>query len=66
MTRISGFHCNRSSLETLGGPLYKAAVRTLENVRAKGLYIGPCRGHVLGTVFSSELKIMHFQRCDED
>ena len=56
----------QSLLGTLGGPLHKAALKTLENLREKGLYTGPCRGHMLGTVFFSELKIMHFQRCSPE
>ena len=56
----------QSFLGTLGGPLHKAALRTLENLRAKGLFAGPCRGHMLGTAFFSELKIMHFQRCNQE
>lgn len=51
---------------TLGGPLHQAALRTLENLRAKSLYPGPCRGHMFGTIFFSELKTMHFQRCNEE
>ncbi|KAL9609353.1 MAG: hypothetical protein Q9167_005878 [Letrouitia subvulpina] len=57
---------HQSLLGTLGGPLHKAALRVLENLRAKGLYSGPCRGHMLGTAFFSELKIMHFQRCNQE
>lgn len=56
----------QSFLGTHGGPLHKAALKTLENLRAKGLYAGPCRGYMLGTVFFSELKIVHFQRCNQE
>ncbi|KAL9024227.1 MAG: hypothetical protein Q9196_006670 [Gyalolechia fulgens] len=56
----------QSLLGTVGGPLHKAALKTLDNLRAKGVYTGPCRGHMLGTIFFSELKIMHFQRCKQE
>lgn len=56
----------QSLLMTVGGPLHKAALRNLDTPRANGMYSGPCRGHMLGTGFFSELKIMHFQRCKQE
>ncbi|KAI1349414.1 hypothetical protein F5Y01DRAFT_289562 [Xylaria sp. FL0043] len=53
----------QSLLMTAGGPLHKAALKVLENLRIQGLFTGPCRGHMLGTVFFPEMKIMHYQRC---
>ncbi|TFA98891.1 hypothetical protein CCMA1212_009359 [Trichoderma ghanense] len=52
-------------LMTAGGPLHKAALKTLETLRQQGLFAGACRGHMLGSVFFPEYKIMHFQRCKE-
>ncbi|PTB78836.1 hypothetical protein M440DRAFT_1352650 [Trichoderma longibrachiatum ATCC 18648] len=52
-------------LMTAGGPLHKAALKTLETLRQQGLFAGSCRGHMLGSVFFPEFKIMHFQRCKE-
>ncbi|KAH7464032.1 hypothetical protein FOMA001_g17947 [Fusarium oxysporum f. sp. matthiolae] len=56
----------QSLLMTSGGPLHKAALKALERLRDKGLFTGPCRGHMLGTIFFSDLEIMHFQRCKEE
>lgn len=56
----------QSFLMTIGGPLHKAALKTLENLRKQGMFAGACRGHMLGTAFFSELKVMHFQRCKEE
>ncbi|KAH6684512.1 hypothetical protein B0J14DRAFT_14442 [Halenospora varia] len=55
----------RSLLLTSGGPLHHAALKTLDTLRAKGMYAGPCRGHMLGTGFYFNHEIMHFQRCSQ-
>jgi hypothetical protein len=35
----------------MGGPLYKAALQTLDSFRRRGLYKGKQQGHMLGTAF---------------
>ncbi|KAL9041441.1 MAG: hypothetical protein Q9180_001278 [Flavoplaca navasiana] len=38
-------------LMPMGGPLHKAALRTLDTLHEKGLFKGSRRGHMLGTAF---------------
>lgn len=51
---------------TAGGPLYKEALKTLKTLRDKGLFTGPCPGHVLWTGCFPEFKIIQSQRRSED
>ncbi len=55
----------QSLFGTICESLHKAALKALDNLRAKGIFAGSCRGHMPGIVFFSELKIIHFQRCKE-
>lgn len=39
----------------MGGPLHRAALATLDQLRDHGLYLGPRRGDMLGTAFYKDL-----------
>ncbi|KAE9967226.1 hypothetical protein Vi05172_g12954 [Venturia inaequalis] len=43
----------------LGGPVHKAALRTLDVFRRKGLYEGAMQGHMLGTAFYPDKKLSY-------
>lgn len=43
----------------MGGPIHKAALRTLDIFRRKGLYEGPMQGHMLGTAFYPDKKLSY-------
>ena len=41
-------------LMPMGGPLHKAALEVLNQIKRNGLYRGPCEGDMLGTAFHGE------------
>lgn len=55
----SNFHIgclpNLALLLPMGGPLHKAALKTLDGAFSNGLFRGPNEGHMLGTVFFRSL-----------
>ena len=54
----------------MGGPLYKAALQTLDSFRRRGLYKGKQQGHMLGTAFYGNTGLRYtihrYQGIDKD
>ncbi|KAI9690798.1 MAG: hypothetical protein M1822_008417 [Bathelium mastoideum] len=46
-------------LMPMGGPIHKAALRTLDKFRSKGLYEGAMQGHMLGTAFYADTRLAY-------
>ncbi|KUJ19177.1 uncharacterized protein LY89DRAFT_731593 [Mollisia scopiformis] len=57
---------NQFLLMGMGGPLHRAALATLDDLRDHGLYLGPRRGDMLGTAFYRDLRTFNFWRTHED
>lgn len=56
----------QSLFMTIGGPVHKAILEALDVLRRNGLYLGQCRGHMLGTVFFPDTRIIHFRRSKSE
>jgi hypothetical protein len=53
-------------LMPMGGPLHAAALKTLDNFREHGLYLGRCRGNMLGTAFFPDSQVKNYLRTQEE
>lgn len=50
----------------MGGPMHRAALATLDDLRDHGLYLGPRRGDMLGTAFYKDSRKSNFWRTHPD